>query len=102
MVESMGHMADECLAQSRGQQVPIERAHELLRDHQSMKWLVNRTAIEIVNRAMDIVGGSGFMEKNTLSRLYRDVRAGPFMQPFSPTEAREYIGKFSLGIYPEN
>lgn len=102
MVDTMGHAADACLAEFRGKQVPMERAHELLRDHQSMKWVVNRNAIEIVNRAMDIVGGGGFMEKNTLSRLYRDVRAGPFMQPFSPTEAREYIGKVSLGIYPEN
>jgi alkylation response protein AidB-like acyl-CoA dehydrogenase len=101
MVGQMGSIADDFLEEFDGKKIPIERAHELLKDHQSMKWVVNRNAIEIVNRAMDIVGGGGFMDKHPLSRLYRDVRAGPFMQPYSPTEARDYIGKVALGIYPE-
>ena len=101
MVAQMGMIADNFAKEFEGQKVPFDRAHQLLKDHQSMKWVVNRNAIEIVNRAMDIVGGGGFMDKHPLSRLYRDVRAGPFMQPYSPTEAREYIGKVTLGIYPE-
>jgi alkylation response protein AidB-like acyl-CoA dehydrogenase len=90
------------LKKYKNQKIPIEQAHELLKDHQSMKWVVNRNAIDIVNKALDVVGGSGYLDKNTISRLYRDVRAGPFMQPYAPSEAREYIGKVVLGIYPEN
>ena len=96
----MGEITDNFLEEFQQKKIPIERAHDLLKDHQSMKWVVNQNAIEIVNRAMNVIGGSGFMDKNPLSRLYRDVRAGPFMQPCSSTEARDYIGKVALGIYP--
>ena len=70
-------------------------------DYQAAKWIVNQGAIEIVNQAMDIAGGGAFMTRNPLARLYRDVRAGPFMQPYSPTESREYVGQVALGMPPE-
>lgn len=79
----------------------LEQAHELMKDYQATKWIVNGAAIRLVNQAMDIVGGSSFMSGNVLSRLYRDVRAGPFMQPGSRPEARGYIGQVALGLYPE-
>ncbi len=102
MLAQTGRYADEFMATHQGDALTLEAGHELLKNHQSMKWVVNRNAIAIVDQAMSVAGGGAFMAGHPLSRLYRDVRAGPFMQPYSPTEAREYIGKIALGIYPED
>ena len=79
----------------------LASAHNLMKDYQAAKWVVNRGAIDIVSKAMDLLGGAGYTNKHPLARLYRDVRAGPFMQPFAPTEAREYVGQVALECYPE-
>ena len=98
----LGEQLDAFMEQSRGgADATWEQGHELMKDYQSAKWVVNRNAIEIVSQAMDLFGGGGFMAGNPLARLYRDVRAGPFMQPYSPIDAREYMGKVLLRAYPE-
>ncbi len=86
---------------ARAPQPTMEDGHAIMRDYQCAKWTVNQNAISIVSKAMDVVGGSAFNSQNELSRLYRDVRAGPFMQPFSPTELHSYVGQVAAGVPPE-
>jgi alkylation response protein AidB-like acyl-CoA dehydrogenase len=101
-VDRAGARFDDFLARHAGTPPTLADAHELMKDYQSAKWVVNAKAIEIVSKAMDLAGGAGYVTGNSLTRLYRDVRAGPFMQPGVPTEARDYIGKVVLGDYPED
>ena len=44
-------------------------------------WLVNRKAIDIIDRALPVPRGAGDLGKHPLSQLDRDVRADPFRQP---------------------
>jgi alkylation response protein AidB-like acyl-CoA dehydrogenase len=99
MMERTGRVMDHLFASHRFMETPMEALHAVFKDFQCTKWLVNRKAIEVVDRALTASGGAGYLSKNPLSRLYRDVRAGPFMAP-SPNEAFEYIGKVALGLDP--
>jgi alkylation response protein AidB-like acyl-CoA dehydrogenase len=100
MVDRMGRLADAFLGRYVTTDPPADEASALMKESQCMKYVVNRKACEIVDRAMTVCGGAAYMSAHPLTQLYRDVRAGPFMQPFSPYEAFEFIGKVALGLDP--
>jgi alkylation response protein AidB-like acyl-CoA dehydrogenase len=100
ITERVGQAADLFIQRSATTDPTSEESTALMKEVQCMKYVVNRKAIDVVDRAMTVCGGGAFMHKHLLSRLYRDVRAGPFMQPFAPYEAFEYIGKIALGLDP--
>jgi alkylation response protein AidB-like acyl-CoA dehydrogenase len=82
----------------------LERAefNGLMREVQCAATATKRAAIAVVDRALTISGGGGYLNAHALSRHYRDVRAGPFMQPFSALEVGEYIGRVRLGLAPRS
>jgi alkylation response protein AidB-like acyl-CoA dehydrogenase len=101
IIERTGRLSDEYFRRNPFGTTPSDEAFELVTQNQCMKWTVQRNAINIVDKAMTATGGSAYLAGNPLSRLYRDVRAGPFMQPFAPYEALEFIGKVTLGLDPQ-
>jgi alkylation response protein AidB-like acyl-CoA dehydrogenase len=95
-------LADACFQAPADPGEPLDALHALHKELQCAKWLVTRTAIDVVDRAMTLSGGAGYLSRSPLARLYRDVRAGPLMQPFSPNEVFEYVGKVATGLAPEH
>jgi len=72
----------------------------LFTEAQAAKAFLNETAPRIVDRAMALSGGAGYLNGHPLARAYRDVRAGGFMHPLGANRALEVIGDVALGREP--
>ena len=79
-----------------------ETAFKLIKNAAVAKKFVMETCGVIVDRAITLYGGGGYVANSTLARQYRDVWAGPFMQPWARNQAIEFIGKVSLGLDPND
>ncbi len=96
----MGEHVDRVVVDRPVTSVSLDELHELMAAFQASKLVVQRAAIDVVDKALQVSGGAGYLSSSPLGRLYRDVRAGPFMQPLSANDAHEYIGRVSLGLAP--
>jgi alkylation response protein AidB-like acyl-CoA dehydrogenase len=67
---------------------------------QAAKTFVGEATRRIVDRALTLSGGAGYMRSHPLSRAYRDVSAGTFMQPLGSIRAYDFLGQVSLGLEP--
>jgi alkylation response protein AidB-like acyl-CoA dehydrogenase len=72
----------------------------LFAEAQAAKTFVNETAARIVDRALGLSGGAGYLNGHPLARAYRDVRAGGFMQPLGADRAYDLLGDVALGREP--
>ena len=66
----------------------------------STKYVVVTNAFDIVDRALDLSGGSGIFKRNRLEQLFRDPRLGR-IHPGNAMLTHELVGKLSLGINPD-
>lgn len=63
----------------------------------SAKYHAVEACWRIVDRAMDVTGGSGMFRGNELERLFRDARCGRF-HPANSALVHEIVGKTALGV----
>lgn len=64
------------------------------------KHAVVTKAWDVVDTAMDLSGGAGIFRRNRIEQLFRDARLGR-IHPGNSALAHELVGKFSLGIDPD-
>jgi alkylation response protein AidB-like acyl-CoA dehydrogenase len=69
----------------------------LFAEGQAAKTFVNDAATRIVDRALALSGGAGYLNGSPLARAYRDVRAGAFMHPLGANRAYGFLGDVALG-----
>jgi len=72
----------------------------LFAETQAAKTFTNDTACRVVDRALAVTGGAGYMSGRPLTRAYRGVRAGAFMHPLGANRAYDLIGRVALGADP--
>ncbi|HET8951011.1 MAG TPA: acyl-CoA dehydrogenase family protein [Solirubrobacteraceae bacterium] len=69
----------------------------LFAEAQAAKAFVGDAAVRVVDRALALSGGAGYVNGSPLARAYRDVRAGAFMHPLGANRAYEFLGDVALG-----
>ena len=79
-----------------------ERGRAMMLPFQCAKATVNQLGPKIVNDSLIAVGGMSYSAAHPLSRLYRDVRAGAFMQPYTHLDAVEFLSAQALGLRRDN
>jgi alkylation response protein AidB-like acyl-CoA dehydrogenase len=70
---------------------------DLFAEAQAAKTFVNEAATRVVDRALALSGGSGYVGSSPLARAVRDVRAGAFMHPLGANRAYELLAGRALG-----
>jgi L-evernosamine nitrososynthase len=95
--DRVGALLDEHHLRSAREDPPDADMAALFAEVQSAKTFVNEAAVRVVDRALALSGGAGYMSRHPLSRAYRDVRAGAFMHPLGANRAYEFIGRAALG-----
>lgn len=77
--------------------VASPRDYQVLVDAVAMQYFCMHKAVEVVNKAIDMVGGAALAKRLPLERYYRDIRSAP-MHPIGGYDALEMIGKQAFGL----
>ncbi len=83
-------------------QDPAERGRQMMLPYQYAKQIINQLAPAIINDCLTTTGSRAYTTTHLLSRLYRDVRAGNFMQPYTYVDAVNFLSSQALGLDQDN
>jgi alkylation response protein AidB-like acyl-CoA dehydrogenase len=90
-------LIDEHRAANPASDGSAEELGALFAEAQAAKAFVNEAAARIVDRALALSGGAGYVNGSPLARAYRDVKAGSFMHPLGANRAYDHLAQVALG-----
>ena len=93
-------LIDEHRAANPASDGSAEQLTALFAEAQAAKAFVGEAAARIVDRALALSGGAGYLNGSPLARAYRDVKAGTFMHPLGANRAYDYLAHVALGEQP--
>ena len=93
----VAELIDEHRGTHLGSNGTAEELTALFAEAQAAKAFVNSAATRIVERALALSGGAGYVNGSPLARAYRDVKAGSFMHPLGANRAYDYLARVALG-----
>ena len=93
-------LIDEHRAANPASDGSAEQLAALFAEAQAAKAFVNEAAARVVDRALALSGGAGYLNGSPLARAYRDVKAGSFMHPLGANRAYDYLAHVALGEQP--
>jgi alkylation response protein AidB-like acyl-CoA dehydrogenase len=67
---------------------------------QAAKAFVAEASVRVVDRALALSGGAGYLSRHPLSKAWRDVRACGFMHPVGANRAADLLARTALGVAP--
>ena len=90
-------LIDEHRAANPDSDGSAEELGALFAEAQAAKAFVGDAATRIVDRALALSGGAGYLNGSPLARAYRDVKAGSFMHPLGANRAYDHLARVALG-----
>jgi alkylation response protein AidB-like acyl-CoA dehydrogenase len=90
-------LIDEHRAANPASDGSAEQLAALFAEAQAAKAFVGEAAARIVDRALALSGGAGYLNGSPLARAYRDVKAGSFMHPLGANRAYDHLARVALG-----
>jgi len=83
----------------RGAWVAENKPQESALAMTAAKCVANECATFVANKALQLIGGRGYVKGHPIERLVRDARAGSLMA-FTTEQARDMIGRAMVGMNP--
>ena len=94
-------LVDEHYAAHPADDGPDDEVVAVFSEGQAAKAFVVDAATRVVDRALALSGGAGYLNGSPLARAYRDVRAGGFMHPLGANRVYGFLARTALGLRPQ-